>query len=174
MLFYLFVYTLATFAAFAVVVTLTKPGRHTVMIDELSGLWATRPWLALAMAVVMLALLGFPVFGGAGFFAKWYVLQAALTSPRGLVPLSVVLVLTSVVSAGYYLHIVRVMFMRPRAEGAAEPATLQPLTRMVLVGSVVLLLVLGLFPGALAGWAKANAAITPPEARNPFPTVPIR
>jgi NADH-quinone oxidoreductase subunit N len=46
MLFYLLVYTLATFGAFAVIVTMTRPGRQTVMIDELSGLWAVRPWLA--------------------------------------------------------------------------------------------------------------------------------
>jgi len=172
-LFYAVAYTLATFGAFAVVSAVQKPGEHATPIADYDGLWSTRPWLAVGFGVCMLALLGFPVFGGAGFFAKWYVLQAALTSPRSLVPLSVVLVLTSVVSAGYYLHVVRVMFMRPRAEGAAEPATLQPLTRMVLVGSVVMLLVLGLFPGALAGWAKSNAAITPPEARNPFPTVPF-
>jgi NADH-quinone oxidoreductase subunit N len=172
-LFYAVAYTLATFGAFAVVSAVQKPGEHATPIADYDGLWSTRPWLAVGFGVCMLALLGFPIFGGAGFFAKWYVLQAALTSPRGLVPLSVVLVLTSVVSAGYYLHIVRVMFMRPRAEGAAEPATLQPLTRMVLVGSVVLLLVLGLFPGSLAGWAKSNAAITPPEARNPFPQAPI-
>mgnify|MGYP006198573879 CR=1 FL=1 len=82
MLFYLLVYTLATFGAFAVIITMTRPGRNTVMIDELSGLWATRPWLASAMAVIMLALLGFPIFGGGGFFAKWYVIRAALQAPQ--------------------------------------------------------------------------------------------
>ena len=51
MLFYLLVYTLATFGAFAVIIALTRPGRGTVMMDELSGLWARRPWLAAAMAV---------------------------------------------------------------------------------------------------------------------------
>src|SRR5205085_140394 len=64
MLFYLLVYTLATFGAFAVLVALTRPGRTTVMLDELSGLWAVRPWLAVSMAIIMLALLGFPIFGG--------------------------------------------------------------------------------------------------------------
>src|SRR4051812_21307432 len=78
MLFYLFVYTLATFGAFAVVVTLTRDGQESVTLDELAGLWSVRPWLALSMAVIMLALLGFPIFGGAGFFAKWYILQAIL------------------------------------------------------------------------------------------------
>lgn len=167
-LFYAVAYTLATFGAFAVVAAMTKPGELGNSIADYDGLWHTRPWLAVGFGVCMLALLGFPIFGGAGFFAKWYVLQAAVTSPRPLVPLAVVLVLTSVVSAGYYLHVVRVMFMRPRPEGAYDPGPLYPLTKVVLVASVVMLLVLGLFPGTLATWARTNAAITAPEARNPF------
>ncbi len=172
-LFYAVAYTLATFGAFAVVVAMTRPGVHATPISDYDGLWTTRPWLATGFAVCMLALLGFPIFGGAGFFAKWYVLQAAITSTNKLVPLAVVLVLTSVVSAGYYLHVVRVMFMRPRPEGAVEPPALSPLTRVVLVASVGLLLALGLYPQPLADWARSNTVVTSPEARNPFPTIPI-
>ena len=131
-LFYLFAYTLATFGAFAVVVTLTREGETGVMIDELTGLWSVRPWLALAMAVFMLALLGFPIFGGAGFFAKWYVLQAALQAPVQQTTLAVVLVLTTALSAGYYLHVVMVMFMRPRPEDAPRIERAGGLTQMVL------------------------------------------
>jgi NADH-quinone oxidoreductase subunit N len=80
--FYLLIYTLATFGAFAIVSALTRPGEGTVTTDEIAGLWSDRPWLATAMAVFMLALLGFPIFGGAGFFAKWYILQAALDAAR--------------------------------------------------------------------------------------------
>jgi NADH-quinone oxidoreductase subunit N len=153
MLFYLFVYTLATFGAFAVIVALTKPGRQTVMIDELSGLWATRPWLAVAMAVLMLALLGFPIFGGAGFFAKWYVLQAALQAPMRQTGLAVVLVLTTVVSAGYYLYVIMVMFMRAPSGEAEQAPPAAMLTRVILAISVVGLLVLGVFPN----WAHQLA-----------------
>ncbi len=70
------------------------------------------------MTVFMLALLGFPVFGGMGFFAKWYVLQAALQAPAPQTRLSVLLVLTTTVSAGYYLYVVMVMYMKPRPENA--------------------------------------------------------
>lgn len=146
MLFYLFVYTLATFGAFAVIVAMTRPGRETVMVDELSGLWAVRPWLAVAMAVLMLALLGFPVFGGAGFFAKWYVLQAALQAPTPQIMLAVALVLTTVVSAGYYLYVIMVMFMRaPSADAAPLPVT-PALTRLVLATTVTVILILGVYP----------------------------
>jgi NADH-quinone oxidoreductase subunit N len=146
LVFYLLIYTLATFGCFAVVSALTRPGAGTVMLDELAGLWGIRPWTAAGMAVLMLALLGFPIFGGAGFYAKWYVIQAALQSPMQQTLLVVVLVLTTVVSAGYYLYVIMVMFMRPRVEGLAMPAPAGALTRVVLVATVVLLLVLGIVP----------------------------
>jgi NADH-quinone oxidoreductase subunit N len=153
-LFYLFVYTLATFGAFAVVVTLTRDGRNSVMIDELSGLWSVRPWLALAMAVIMLALLGFPIFGGAGFFAKWYVLQAALQAPFKQTFLSVVLVLTTVVSAGYYLYVVMVMFMRQRAADAPPPERAGGMTQVVLAVTVALILIIGVVPESVVSAAR--------------------
>jgi len=148
MLFYLFVYTLATFGSFAVVVALTRDGQEAVMLEDLSGLWSVRPWLAVAMAVLMFSLLGFPIFGGAGFFAKWYVLQASLQSPAKQTVLAIVLVLTTVVSAGYYLEVVRLMFMRPRAENALPIERSGGLTKMILAVSVAVLLVLGVVPEA--------------------------
>ena len=146
LIFYLLIYTLATFGCFAVVSSLTRTGAGTVRLDELAGLWSVRPWTAFGMAVLMLALLGFPIFGGAGFFAKWYVIQAALQSDTPQTLLVVVLVLTTVISAGYYLYVIRVMFMRPRIEGLALPARAGGLTRVVLVATVLLLLILGVVP----------------------------
>ena len=77
-LFYLVAYTLATMGAFAVVIALGEPGERNQEIADYAGLWYVSPWLASAMAVFMLALLGFPIAGGMGFFAKWYVIKAAL------------------------------------------------------------------------------------------------
>jgi len=153
--FYALAYTLATFGAFAVVASL-QGERVDAPIDDYDGLWHTRPWLAVAMSVYLLALLGFPVFGGVGFFAKWYVLQAAVASPVGTTSLAVILVLTSVISAGYYLRIVRVMFMKPRPDGAVEPAAVGGLTRSVMVVTAVLILALGLFPSRLVEITAKN------------------
>jgi len=154
LLFYLFIYTLATFGAFAVVVTLTREGRGTVMLDDLSGLYSVRPGLSVCMAVLMLALMGFPVFGGAGFFAKWYVLQAALQAPVKQTTLAVVLVLTTVVSAGYYMYVVMLMFMRPRPDGMPAPEAPGGITQMVLGLSVGLILFFGFFPEQAIGIAR--------------------
>jgi NADH-quinone oxidoreductase subunit N len=154
MLFYLFIYTLATFGAFAVVVALTRDGQTTVMLDELDGLWTVRPGLSLAMSVIMLALMGFPIFGGAGFFAKWYVLQAALQAPVRQTTLAVVLVLTTVISAGYYLYVLVRMFMRPRPAAYPAPERTGGLTTAVLAVTVALILILGFAPEAAVEAAR--------------------
>lgn len=97
-----------------------RPGRGAPLAAY-AGLWSVRPWLAVGMSIFLLAFLGFPVFGGLGFFGKWYLLSAAIDAPGRLVVLSVVIVLTSVISAGYYLPVIRAMFMEPRAEGCRCP-----------------------------------------------------
>ena len=156
--FYLMAYTLATLGAFAVVGALQPVGETDAPIASYEGLWAVRPWLAVGMAIYLLAFLGFPVFGGMGFFAKWYLLSAAIASPGRLVLLSVIVVLTSVISAGYYLSIIRAMFMKPRAADAPEIPAAGPLTRTVLVVAAVLIIALGILPGQ----------VTPLTARSGF------
>jgi NADH-quinone oxidoreductase subunit N len=156
LLFYLLAYTLATFGAFAVIIIMSRGNDRPVMIEDFNGLWTVRPWLALGTGVLMLSMLGFPIFGGAGFFAKWYVLQAALQAPVPQTTLAVILVLTTVVSAGYYLAVVMVMFMKPRAEGAEAPAASPALARAIVVFSVVAILLLGLMPERFVNLARAG------------------
>jgi NADH-quinone oxidoreductase subunit N len=170
-LFYILAYTLATFGAFAVVCAMGKPGERDLEISDYEGLWQVRPMLAVCMAVCMLALLGFPLFGGAGFFAKVYVLASAEAQViRHLVPLTVLLVLASVISAGYYLQVVRVMFMKPRPEGASDPSPIGPWTQAVLAFSVVLVLVIGIAPARVVTWARASQP-TPPTAPAAAPRI---
>jgi len=157
-LFYIMAYTLATFGAFGVVAALSSAGERNTNIEDYAGLWSVRPWLAVAMSVFMLAMLGFPIFGGAGFFAKWYIIQAALEAPSPQIRIAVVLVLTSVVSAGYYLYVVKVMFMQPRAEQAAPILPTGIMTRWVIGVSAVLLLFFGIFPNALVNITRKSEA----------------
>jgi NADH-quinone oxidoreductase subunit N len=109
------------------------------------------------MAVFMLALLGFPIFGGIGFFAKWYVLQAALQGPFPQTRLAVLLVLTSLVSAGYYLYVVMVMFMKPRNSAAVLPDKTGGWTRAVVWASAAVILIFGLFPDAIVSFTRRSA-----------------
>ena len=160
MLFYLLAYSLATFGAFAIIIVMSQ-GDAPLTTDDLSGLWTIRPWLALAMTVFMLAMLGFPVFGGVGFFAKWYVLKAALMAPDPQTTLAVVLVLTTVISAGYYLYVIMVMFMRPRRDDAIAIPPTPRWTQFVMVAAAATILYLGVFPEQ----AIADAQVGYPELR---------
>ena len=169
-LFYLAAYTLATMGAFAVVVALGRAGEPDLSIDDYAGLWKTHPWLATGMAVCMLALLGFPVFGGLGFVAKWYVIEAALRaaylgSPTPQTNLAIAVVLTSVISAGYYLRVVTIMFMRPAPAGPQPIATDRAggLTESVVLVSVVLLLALGAMPSYLVTWSSRSVPLVTPR-----------
>jgi NADH-quinone oxidoreductase subunit N len=155
-MFYLFAYTMATLGAFAVIVALGSAGEDRMGVEEYAGLWSVRPGLAAAMAVFMLALLGFPVFGGIGFFAKWYVLQAALQAPAPQTKLAVILVLTSLVSAGYYLYVVMVMFMKPRVSDLPLPARTGGWTRAVVWASAAVILIFGLFPDAVVSLTQRS------------------
>jgi NADH-quinone oxidoreductase subunit N len=164
MLFYLMGYTLATMGAFAVITAASTDAEANPDVDDLAGLWLVRPGLAVAMSIFMLALLGFPLFGGIGFFAKYYLLRAALDAPSPQWRLAVAVVLTSVVSAGYYLRIVMVMFMRPRAEGAVAPGRAGFGTRAVILTTAVLIIVLGLYPPALTAIVGRERLVQRPGA----------
>ena len=178
MIFYLLAYTLATYGAFAIVIALTRPGAYTVTTDDISGLWRERPAMAVAMVVFMLSLLGFPLFGGAGFLAKYYVIKTVLQAAIPQTTLAVWLVLTSVVAAGYYLYVVMVMFMKPRPEGAAPTLPSGSLTRAVMVTAAIATLVLGVWPNLVVRWteqgtprlgnAPAMATAAPPAAERPL------
>ncbi len=159
-LFYLVAYTLASFGAFAVVIMVGREGDANNDLVDYEGLWHVRPALALAMGVFMLSLMGFPVFGGVGFFGKWYLLTAAINAPRPLIVLAVVLVMTSVVSAGYYLNVIRLMFMKARPDGAPVPERAGGLTRSVVFIAAAAVLILGIVPGRLINWSRDSVPRT--------------
>ena len=106
LLIYFTLYALNTLGAFAVILCLRRGGQSTETIDDLSGLSKTNPLVALSMAIFMFSLAGIPPL--AGFFAKYFMFMAAIRG--GLMPLALIGVLTSVVTAFYYLKIIKTMY----------------------------------------------------------------
>jgi NADH-quinone oxidoreductase subunit N len=157
--FYLVAYTLATMGAFGVLIALGSADRPRETVEDYHGLWQERPGMAIAMTVFLLALLGFPIFGGIGFLAKWYVLQAALQAPAPQTRLAVVLVIMTTVSAGYYLHVVMGMFMKPRPATAGPLPATTPMARAVIAVSAGLILFFGLFPSPLVQLVNTRATL---------------
>jgi NADH-quinone oxidoreductase subunit N len=158
-LFYLVAYTLMTVAAFALLAAKGRNGERDVLIDDLAGLGARRPWLAFALAVCMLSLLGFP--GTAGFIGKWYILVAATAAGEN--GLAAALVVTSVISAGYYLPVVMAMYMKPEPfEGAHTEMRLGVLGRTAVIVAVLGLLYWGVRPNRLLDIARTSGAALRP------------
>lgn len=162
--FYLVAYTLTTMGTFAVLVSVNGGRDQSPTLADVTGLWHSRPFLAVAMAVFMLSFLGFPVAGGMGFFAKWYVLQAALQTGAPQTVLAVILVLSSVVSAGYYLSVVSAMFMKKRPDNVAVPAAPSSMAGALIAVAVIALLVLGVYPTPVANLARLSAPTGAPGA----------
>lgn len=79
-------------------------------VSTLTGIFKTHPALALAFAFCLFSIAGVPPF--VGFFAKLGVLFSALNG--GYIFMALVAVVVSIVSASYYLRVVRVMFFETK------------------------------------------------------------
>lgn len=162
---YLVAYTLMSLGAFALLAAKGRRGESDVLIDDFAGLAGRRPWLAFALAVCMLSLLGFP--GTAGFVGKWYILAAATSAGENV--LAAILVLASVVSAGYYLPVIMAMYMKPEPSAAAHAdVRLGRLGDAAVAAAVVGLLLFGVWPNRLLDVAKTAAESVRPAATS-FP-----
>ena len=109
---YMAIYVFMTAGAFGCILAMRRHGRAVEQISDLAGLATNDPALALAWAVFMFSLAGIPLMSG--FFAKLYIFLAAVQG--GLWTLAIIGVLTSVVSAYYYIRIVKVMYFDAPAE----------------------------------------------------------
>ena len=139
LLVYLTIYLVMNAGIFAVILSMRANGRLVEGIGDLAGLSRSQPAMATAMAILMFSMAGIPPF--AGFFGKFMVFKAAVDG--GLVALAVIGVLTSVVSAFYYLRIVKLMYFDEAGE-QFEPMP-GPM-RWVLVGATLFVGVFFLFP----------------------------
>ena len=158
---YAVAYTMMSVGAFAVLAAKGRAGESDVLIDDLAGLAGKRPWLAFAMAVCMLSLLGFP--GTAGFIGKWYILMAATGAGQNI--LAAILVLTSVISAGYYLPVIMAMYMKPEPiEAAHVDVVFDRWARAAVITVVVGLLLFGVWPNRLFDLARAAGSSIQPAA----------
>lgn len=113
---YLMTYMFTNLGAFAIAMALEREDGSGTSLDDYVGLANSRPLFAFIMAVFMLSLTGVPLT--AGFVGKWLVFGA--TMEAGLVWLAVIGVLTSVISAFYYVRVIVNMYLR-EGEGDAAP-----------------------------------------------------
>lgn len=150
-LIYLAIYLLMNVGTFAVILSMRANGRMVEGIADLAGLSKTRPIMAAALAAMMFSMAGIPPF--AGFFGKFFIFKAAVDA--GLIALAVAGVLISVVSAFYYLRIVKVLYFDDPAD-QFEPMPTQ--ARLVLGFACATVVVFFLFPLPQVVAAAGDAA----------------
>ncbi|QXX73350.1 NADH-quinone oxidoreductase subunit NuoN [Methylovirgula sp. HY1] len=138
-LFYMGIYLVMVLGTFAAILSMRIDGKPVELISDLSGLARTDGAMAFFMAMMMFSLAGIPPL--AGFFAKFYVFNAAIQAH--LYGLAVIGFLTSVVAAVYYLRIVKVIYFDEPAVGFDKAA---PVLRVVLAASGLLVVFLFAYP----------------------------
>ncbi len=145
-LFYLVAYVFTNFGAWGVVIALEKEAGKGLALDDYAGLAKKHPALAAAMTIFMLSLIGLPPT--IGLIGKLYLFRAVIDA--GFVWLAIIGVLTSVVSAFYYLRVVVIMYMKD-GEPAAERETWLDTTTLV---TALVTVVVSFIPQFLFAWAS--------------------
>ncbi len=150
-LFYSCAYAMMSIGAFGIL-AIRQNGKVIETYDDLAGYAKRSPLLAILMTTFMLSLLGLPLT--AGFVGKYQIFIAALESGWPL--LTVIAALNSAVSLYYYLLVVVYMYMKEpkQTEQMTETVPTHPPAPTVLavtglIGSAVIILYLGIFPGTL-------------------------
>jgi NADH-quinone oxidoreductase subunit N len=156
-LYYLIVYAFANVGAFAAAAWLVRD-KNSDDIDDLNGLGYQEPLLAICILVLMLSLIGIPPL--AGFFGKLYVFMEALNQPTTNQPVSLIYLVAlglfnSVISAFYYVRVLKAMFLRPPGEKRLAPAS-RAIAVPIVLGAIVVV-IFGVMPSQLMSVMEAAA-----------------
>ncbi len=154
-MFYVVAYVLTTLASFGVILLLARQGFEGEEITDLAGLNNRSPLYAGVMAICMFSLAGIPPM--VGFYAKLSVLQALVASGQTAdIALAVFAVAMSLIGAFYYLRVVKLMYFDEAV--TATTVTADADVRVVLSLNGLLVLVLGIVPGALMSLCARSVA----------------
>lgn len=148
---YAIIYIVMTLGVFAALLSLRIEGRYIETIEDLKGLATRHGSMAFHIAMVMFSLAGIPPL--AGFFAKLYVLDAALSAH--FYTLAIIGVLSSCVACFYYLRIVKVMYFDEESHAFERPV--RGPKNVLEVMSVILMFFWILSPLDFTRWGEALA-----------------
>lgn len=144
--FYLFVYGVATIGAFAIVTMVrgsAETGGEATHLSHWAGLGKVSPALAGAFALFLLSFAGLPLTSG--FIGKWGIFAAAMSG--GFWPLVVVGVVVSAIAAYFYVRVIVVMFFTEPVGDGPDVAVPGALTTVVIATAAIVTLALGIVPG---------------------------
>jgi NADH-quinone oxidoreductase subunit N len=142
-LFYAAAYAFMNLGAFAFLTALQGRPGATTQLSDLAGLGRKHPRMSILATIFLLSLTGIPPT--AGFFAKTYVILAAVQAGGPVTILAVIAVLNAAIAAFYYLRVIVYLFMRDPAEPGVAVAD-GPLLRAGLLIAAAGTVALGLAP----------------------------
>ena len=151
-LFYLAAYTAANLTAFFAVIAISNRIGGT-RIDDFAGMVRRAPFLAVALTLALVALIGVPPTSI--FIAKLYIFTAAVNS--GLAWLAIVGVINSVVSAYYYVRVIRTMYLQPSVSQDKVSAPVSSWVALTLAGATMLWM--GIAPGYILRVSESAAVV---------------
>jgi len=149
-LFFLASYALTNLGAFIAIIAISNKV-DSDLIKDYAGMGKRAPLLALALTLCLISLIGMPP--AAGFMAKFYIFSAAVN--QGLLWLVIIAVINSVISAYYYLRVVKVMWLGEPASEERVPSS--GALRVALSLSCLGVLFLGVVPGYVMKLAELAA-----------------
>jgi NADH-quinone oxidoreductase subunit N len=141
---YLVIYAVTNLAAFGAVIAIRRQ-RSGTSFEDIRGLFATSPFLAVAFATSFFSLAGMPPFGG--WFGKLVVLQAAIDANSGMaIVLVVIAAINTAIGLAYYANAVRQLWL-PRGEVQSEVVGVPKALVVGLVMTTTGVLITGVLPG---------------------------
>jgi NADH-quinone oxidoreductase subunit N len=150
-MFFLIYYVLTNIAAFGVIIVFSNL-TGSDEISDLSGLSRRSPWLALAMMLALLSLIGIPPT--AGFFGKFFIFRAAVEA--GLWWLALIGILNAFIALYYYLNVIKVMYLY-RSEDESISIPVSRAAALALGITVFGILYLGVFANRAFEWTREAA-----------------
>jgi NADH-quinone oxidoreductase subunit N len=152
LLFFLASYALTNLGAFTAIIAISGKV-DSDLIKDYAGMGKRAPLLALALSLCLISLIGMPP--AAGFMAKFYIFSGA--AQHGLLWLVIIAVINSVISAYYYLRVVKVMWFGQPASQSQVPSSIS--LRVALGLSCFGVLFMGIVPGFVMKLAEMAAQI---------------
>ena len=146
---YIAIYVIMNIGAFSCLYLLKKDGEYKEKISDLSGISKKHPILAISFLVILFSLAGIPPLGG--FFAKFYVFTAVLE--QKMYALAIIGLLTTVISAFYYLKIIKTIYFDDSVITFDAPKN--KFAQLSILISCITLLTFFLYPSALNNIAES-------------------
>ena len=140
---YISIYLVMNLGLFCCLFMMKRNDQYYENIDDLSGLSKKHPLISLSLLIILFSLAGIPPM--AGFFAKFYVFSAVIK--ESMYFLAITGLLATVISAFYYLRIIKIIYFDPEKEKYDTDYNIG--LKITLSLSTLLILLYFIFPSTL-------------------------